>query len=81
MTQATTLAAQLAQDVSDLQAEDGIVISALNSLAAKAAAAGSVSDADVQAAVSAVRTEINNLTTAVATDNPAPATPPAPAGP
>lgn len=71
------LSQDLSDQVSALQAEDGIVISTLNDLATKASQNGSVTDADVQAAVDAIKTEVSNLSTAVTTDDPS--TPPAPA--
>jgi hypothetical protein len=70
--------------IDDLKAEDGVIIAALDDLAAKASRTGSVSDADVQAAVDSIRSEIDRVHAAVTTDDPsvAPApTPPAPAGP
>jgi TolA-binding protein len=71
----------------DLKSEDGVIISALDDLAAKASRTGSVSDADVQSAIDGIRSEIDRVHAAVATDDPGalptpPApTPPAPAGP
>lgn len=68
--------------VAALQAEDGIVIAALNDLLAKSKTNGSVSDVDVQAAVDAVKAEVGKLGATVTADDPGvnPA-PPAPAGP
>lgn len=71
------LSDDLSTQLSALQAEDGVVISTLNDLATKASQNGSVSDTDVQAAVDAIKAEVTNLSTAVATDDPS--TPPAPA--
>lgn len=72
------LSDDLKQSVADLVAEDGAVITALNDLAAKAAANGSVSDADVQAAADVVKSEVSKLSAAVAADDSAPAAPAAP---
>ena len=68
--------------VEDLKSENGVIISALDDLAAKASQQGSVSDADVQAAVADIRTEIDRVHAAVVADDPGSVTPPAPlAGP
>ncbi len=66
----------------DLKAEDGVIIAALDDLATKASNAGSVSDADVQAAIANVRTEIDRIHAAVVQDDPGAVPPaPTPAGP
>jgi hypothetical protein len=67
--------------IDDLKAEDGVIIAALDDLAAKASRTGSVSDADVQAAVDGIRSEIDRVHAAVTTDDPDVAPAPAPAGP
>lgn len=64
----------------DLKAEDGVIISALDDLAAKASQTGSVSDADVQASIAGVRAEIDRIHAAVTKDDPG-VLPPAPATP
>ena len=73
------------QAIEDLKAEDGIIIAALDDLANKASSAGSVSDAEVQAAVDSIRSEIDRVHSAVMTDDPdvvpAPPAPTPPAGP
>lgn len=74
------LTEDLAAAIADLQAENGVVISALDDLLAKANARGSVSDTDVQAAVDAVKAEVARIGQAVQTDDPG-VIPPAPAGP
>jgi hypothetical protein len=66
----------------DLKAEDGVIVAALDDLAAKASQTGSVSDADVQAAIDGIRGEIDRVHAAVVKDDPgAVPAPPAPAGP
>lgn len=65
--------------INDLKAEDGVIIAALDDLAAKASRTGSVSDAEVQAAVDSVRAEIDRVHTAVTKDDPGMVPPPPPA--
>lgn len=69
--------------IDDLKAEDGLIILALDDLAAKAAQTGSVSDTDVQSAIDGVKAEIDRIHAAVTKDDPGaiPAPAPAPAGP
>jgi hypothetical protein len=62
--------------IEDLKAEDGVIIAALDDLAAKASSAGSVSDAEVQASIDSIRSEIDRIHTAVVTDDPDVTTPP-----
>jgi hypothetical protein len=66
--------------IDDLKSEDGVIIAALDDLAAKASSAGSVSDADVQAAIDGIRSEIDRVHAAVTKDDPG-AVPTPPAGP
>lgn len=68
--------------IDDLKAEDGVIIAALDDLAAKASSAGSVSDADVQSAIDSIRSEIDRVHASVTQDDPGvvPAPTP-PAGP
>ena len=70
----------LRQAVADLQAEDSLIISGLDDLAAKVASGGTVTEADIQAVKDNVTAEVNRLQTALSTDDPS-VTPPAPAGP
>ncbi len=72
------LSDDLKTQITALQAEDGIVVQALNDLLSKSKSAGSVSDADVQAAVDAVKGEISNLDAAVVSDDPSAEPTPAP---
>lgn len=65
--------------INDLKSEDGVIIAALDDLAAKAAQTGSVSDADVQASIASVRSEIDRIHAAVTKDDPGVL--PTPAGP
>ena len=66
--------------VSDLQAEDSLIISGLDDLAAKVASGGTVSEADIQAVKDNVSAEVSRLQSALATDDPS-VTPPAPTPP
>lgn len=66
--------------VADLQAEDSLIISGLDDLAAKVASGGTVTEADIQAVKDNVAQEVNRLQTALATDDPG-MTPPAPTPP
>lgn len=71
--------------IEDLKSEDGVIIAALDDLKAKSSSAGSVSDADVQAAIDNIRTEIDRVHSTVLADDPgvvpAPPAPTPPAGP
>lgn len=92
MTQANALTQEVADALTALQtkvdalkAEDSIVVTEIQALAAKAQSQGSVSDADVQAAVDAIhakvadiQTEIDTVTAAATAAQP-PAPNPAPA--
>lgn len=61
--------------IEDLKAEDGVIISALDDLATRAASAGSVSDAEVQASIDSIRSEIDRVHAAVLQDDPGTAPP------
>lgn len=63
---------ELSDQVNALVAEDGLVIGALNDLAAKVAA-GTATAADAQAAKDTIAGEVSKLQAAVATDDPPPA--------
>lgn len=66
--------------INDLKSEDGVIVAALDDLAAKASSAGSVSDAEVQGAIDSIRSEIDRVHAAVTQDDPGVLpTPPAPA--
>lgn len=64
--------------VADLQAEDGLIIQGLDDLAAKVAAGGTVTEADIQAVKDNVAAEVTRLQQALSTDDPS-VVPPAPA--
>lgn len=65
--------------VTALVAEEGVVASVLSDLAAKASQQGSVSDADVQAAVAQINSSVADLTAAAVAADPT-FVPPVPAG-
>jgi hypothetical protein len=72
----------LNQAVTDLQSEDGLVISGLNDLASKIASGGTVTEADINAVKDNVVAEVSKLQAALQTDDPSVTPqPPAPAGP
>lgn len=69
------LSDDLKAQVAALQAEDGVIIAALNDLKSKAVG-GTVTDADVQAAIDAIKAEIANVDATVQATDPTPAPPP-----
>lgn len=68
----------LRNQITALQNEDGVIITALNDLLAKAQQGGSVSDTDVQAAIDSIKSELSRVDSVVQTNDPgAEPTPPA----
>jgi hypothetical protein len=65
----------LKTEIAALQAEDGVIITALNDLKAKAVD-GTVADTDVQAAIDSIKAELTRVDAIVQTDDPPAPTPP-----